>query len=224
MNTSVEEIAVNGFQVRLSDYLSQGWELIKGQLGIFIAFNLVFGLLAGIVALIPCLGIFVFLLVPFFTGGYMVALREADLGNKVTLETFLSVRQSSIYGQLLVQSIVHGLLVLFGLLCCGIPGLYLIIAYTFAVPFLVFEYNNDFWLAMESSRKVISANWFGIFGLTLVINLITSLLGQLTCCIGFLVLIPWNYAVIYCAYKDIVGITDEDNEFKVTDHLLSEEN
>jgi hypothetical protein len=51
--------------------------------------------------------------------------------------------------------------------CCIIPGIYLQVAWAFAIA-LVADKRLEFWGAMELSRKVVTRVWFRIFGLLLI--------------------------------------------------------
>jgi len=101
------------------------------------------------------------------------------------------------------------ILVLLGLILLLI-GLYFEIAYTFAIP-LVIEHKFDFWLAMETSRRLISRNWFSFFVLNLTIFFIN--VGLCLCCVGLLVTVPLRTCVIVAAYRDIIGLNPSDGNY-----------
>lgn len=87
-----------------------------------------------------------------------------------------------------------------------LPGIYFSVAYTFAIP-LVVDRQFEFWPAMETSRKIITRNWIGIFGLLLVIGII-NMVGVCLCGIGLLVTAPLSACVIVVAYRNIVGLRE----------------
>jgi hypothetical protein len=79
--------------------------------------------------------------------------------------------------QLALVGIVSGLLSMLATFCCLIlPGIYLFVAWLFAIP-LVADKRFEFWTAMELSRKVVTKVWFEIFGLFILASLPALLVG-----------------------------------------------
>src|SRR5262249_13082169 len=73
--------------------------------------------------------------------------------------------------QLLLAGFLTSLLGGVALACCLVlPGVYLLVAWTFSVP-LVADQRLEFWSAMELSRKVVSRVWFEMFGLLVLVFL-----------------------------------------------------
>src|SRR5258708_6404513 len=105
------------------------------------------------------------------------------------------------FGPLLLLGFVRGLLTLLGILLCVVPGIYLSVAWFFALP-LVIDRQMDFWPAMELSRKVVSRHWFTVFGLILLAGLV-SICGVFACCVGIFVTIPIGLVSLMYAYEDI---------------------
>ncbi|BCX11339.1 MAG: hypothetical protein KatS3mg067_0277 [Thermosynechococcus sp.] len=93
-----------------------------------------------------------------------------------------------------------------------LPAIYFGIAYVFAVP-LVVEHQFDVWPALETSRRLVSRNWWRFFFLIVSI-VFCNILGVCLCCVGLLVTGPWSNCVIVAAYRDIIGLrptTDTTN-------------
>jgi hypothetical protein len=107
------------------------------------------------------------------------------------------------FGQLALVGLVKAILSLVGYLFCILPGIYLSVAWIFAVP-LVIDRRMEFWEAMKLSRKVVSRHWFLLFGFVLVLALI-DVCGLLVCCIGLLVSIPLSWVALMYAYEDMFG-------------------
>ena len=84
-----------------------------------------------------------------------------------------------------------------------IPGVYLSVAYLFALP-LVVEKGLSPWPALETSRRAVSTHWFRIFGLFFVLGVLL-LLGFITI-IGWLWTGPLWYTAYGVAYREIFGI------------------
>jgi len=70
-------------------------------------------------------------------------------------------------GQLVLTGFISWLLSELGILFCVVPGIYLMVAWVFAVP-LVADKRLEFWSAMELSRKVVTRVWFPMLGLLVI--------------------------------------------------------
>jgi len=105
--------------------------------------------------------------------------------------------------QLFLAGLVSSLLTCAGLLLCLLPGIYLAVAWVFALP-LVVDKKMDFWPAMELSRKVVHRHWWVLFGLLLV-NVLICLLGLAACIVGLFIAQPVAYGALIYAYEDIFG-------------------
>ncbi len=105
------------------------------------------------------------------------------------------------FKDLALAGVVGGLLGLAGLLFCIIPGIYLMVAYSFAIP-LVIDKKLGFWEALELSRKRVTEKWFLVFGLLLLCVLI-GIAGMLLCCVGILIAVPISYAAMMYAYEQL---------------------
>jgi hypothetical protein len=103
--------------------------------------------------------------------------------------------------QLALLGLVMGLLIWIGICLCVLPGIYLSVAWYFAMP-LVIDRGMGFWEAMEFSRKVASKHWFTVFALIVVIGLL-AIAGVCACCIGILVTMPIAWVALMYAYEDI---------------------
>ncbi len=104
-------------------------------------------------------------------------------------------------GQLILLGLVMNSLVMMGFALCLIPGIYLSVAWYFAIP-LVIDRRMNFWEAMESSRKLVTRHWFLVFAFLLVVGLLAAA-GVIACCVGILVTMPIFFASIMYAYETI---------------------
>ena len=110
---------------------------------------------------------------------------------------------SPIAGQLILLGLVSGLLSSIGYVLCVLPGIYLTVAWLFALP-LVIDRNMPFWEAMELSRRVVGKHWFITFAFLLVIGLLAGC-GIIACCVGVFVTAPLSSLALLYAYEDIFG-------------------
>jgi len=104
-------------------------------------------------------------------------------------------------GQLALLSVVQMILVLLGILLCVIPGIYLSVAWYFAMP-LIIDRRMNFWAAMELSRKMVNKHWFMIFAF-LIVYVLLIIAGLIACCIGIFVTMPIGFAALMYAYETI---------------------
>ncbi len=105
------------------------------------------------------------------------------------------------FGQLVLLGLIEGTVVLIGFVLCFIPGLYLSIAWFFAMP-LVIDKRMDCWSALELSRKTVNKHWFVVFGFLIVYGLL-SMSGILACCLGMLVTMPIGVAALMYGYERV---------------------
>jgi predicted Ser/Thr protein kinase len=90
-----------------------------------------------------------------------------------------------------------------GFICFVLPGLYLFVAWGFAVP-IVADKRMDFWPALELSRKVITKHWFHFFGLFLI-AIVLCIAGLACCFVGIFITVPLAMITAMYAYEDIFG-------------------
>ena len=102
---------------------------------------------------------------------------------------------------LMLASLVSGILSALGLALCVIPGIYLWVAWSFALP-LVIDKRMGFWDAMELSRKKIHERWWSMAWL-LLICIFINVGGALLCVIGILFTMPLTMLAITYAYDDV---------------------
>lgn len=104
---------------------------------------------------------------------------------------------------LFLASLVVNILVFAGFICLLLPGIYLQIAWKFALT-LVIDKGMDFWPAMELSRKMITKHWWKMMLLSLTLWGIW-ILGIACCLIGLFVAAPISCAALMYAYEDVFG-------------------
>ena len=100
----------------------------------------------------------------------------------------------------LISAFMSGLPVL---LICLVPATYLLVSLQFTLP-LIADKNMGVGQAFKTSWVMVNKHWFQLFGLTIVLGLIT-LAGLLGCCVGILFTIPLSIAGLMAAYESIFG-------------------
>lgn len=215
---SNEELLARNYEFRFGAYLSRGWEIFKANIGLFIAYLVVVGVIYAVLAGIdgaftdventsPRLGpggaIQLILNGPLTAGFFLVAFKTVKQ-QRVTFSDFF--RGFNRFLPFFLTSLLTSILTLIGFVLLIIPGIYLSVGYLLAIP-LVAERNFDPWDALEFSRKIVTKQWFAFFGFLIVLALI-NIAGAIPCGIGLLFTAPWSVCAIAAAYEDIVEIAN----------------
>jgi len=221
---SIEEALSRGYDFTIGDLLSEAWQRVKGTKGIiiggFVVFYAVllvasfliggfFGIL-GVVSDSPMLTVVVEMVVgifasalayPFMAGINMIGIRRAA-DQPISFNDIFSHFGRTV--PLVITAIISMLLIYLGMILLIIPGLYLAIAYMLAIP-LVVERGLSPWQALETSRKAITQHWFKVFGLFLLLGLITGI-SAIPLGIGLVWTIPLFTVAIGILYRTIFGV------------------
>lgn len=198
-----------GYRVNIGQYFSDGWSLFTRNAGGFIGYTVIFLLISWV----PLLN-FVLL------GGYYVVAFKLLKGQQPQFGDFfkgfdqfvplllvglISGAIGSVCSfPLLLERLIGTFLAAVGFMLLLIPATYLGVSYIFACP-LVIAKGMPFWDAMETSRKLITRNFFPFLGLALLAGVGISI-GALLCGLGLLVTFPVSMCVMAAAYSDIVGL------------------
>jgi hypothetical protein len=186
------EILARDYHVDIGSCLSRSWDLLMKNFWLVVGVSFVLGLIAGSVGLLAgvCYG-----------GIYFVVLKLIRGEKTEFADGFAGF--SLAFLQLFLVGLVSSILTTVGLLFCIIPGVYLGVAWSFALP-LVMDKRMEFWPAMELSRKVVQKHWWTFFGLGLVC-LLLLFVGLALCCIGVYVALPLAFGATAYAYEDVFG-------------------
>lgn len=159
------EILVRPPRLQIGQCLERSWALWKSNFALLSLGCLVYGLI-GLCQLIPGVGLIYWIFSGVFEGGlYLIFIKRIRGQPAAVSDVFAGFNIAFV--QLLLVGVVGGLLSVVGVCCCLLPGIYLLIAWTFGVP-LVIDKKLEFWSALEFSRKVVTRIWFETFGLTLL--------------------------------------------------------
>jgi uncharacterized membrane protein len=193
-----EHLIERGYETDAGKYIRRGWEIFQDNMGLFIVYTLLMILISAAAAFIPFGSILVS--GPLTAGFYIVA-NKISKGEPYEFGTFF--KGFDFFVPLLLYSLIAGIFIALGMIALLVPGIYLAVAYTFAPLFIVFG-KMEFWDSMELSRKMITKNWWNIFGFVLLLFLI-NLAGTLALFVGLLFTIPLTFCAVYAAFEDIVG-------------------
>lgn len=202
-NEKVNRFITSGYNFRISDYVNQAWALFKNDIGNFVLFTVVFLAITTFVSFIPVIGaILVVFMSPALSVGYFIVARKIAKGEEYGFNNFFDGFRQVL--PLFLGQLVSGILVSIGIALLIIPGIYLSVAYIFTSLFIWFM-GEEFWNAMELSRKLISKKWFSVFGFVIILALI-NLLGLIALGVGILFTIPITMIAIYLAFDDVMQI------------------
>jgi hypothetical protein len=102
---------------------------------------------------------------------------------------------------LVATGLLVGLFVVVGLCLFILPGIYLIVAYAFAY-ILATDKRLGIWDSMETSRRVVTSQWWRVLGLWLL-GILFLILGVAALGVGIFVAIPFVIGAIAYAYEDL---------------------
>jgi hypothetical protein len=201
---SPESLAVDyqsrGAAVDVGSCITRGWALVRDNPGLTIGSTLLVLLVSFGLSLLPVVGLVAFFINPVLFGGLAYAFTRRIRGEQPSVgDAFSGFNLAFLH--LGLGGLVSFLLICVGLLLCVLPGIYLAVGYTFALP-LIIDKQYDFWTAMEVSRKVVHGRWWTLFGLVIVLFLI-NVVGVLACLIGCIVTAPISIAAAMYAYEDL---------------------
>lgn len=242
----IQELIDNGYNFDTGGYISEGFDITKREVGLFMGFTLVYFLISMAASFIPMASI---LIGPPLIAGFFIAGRKTDTNQVLDFGDFF--KGFDYFGQLIIQQLILGLIIIvlfipfFILMFGGIAiidggggggpvfaiiailavllmfaGLfYAVVSYAFAPLFIVFG-NMQAWDAMEASRKIVSKNFFSVLGLVLLMAII-NLGGALLCGVGLFYTMPATYNALYASFKDIMQMDlPEEGSNDILHHLV----
>ncbi len=203
------ELPAPEYVLDIGGCIGRAWRLLMSDfwhiLGVYVLFLLVMGAINSI----PCLNYLTWMLNSVLLGGFWIFMLKKVRGQPATLDDLFAGFRQPLFVPLLVAGLVSGILILIGLLCCVLPGVYLAVAWMLAMP-LIADRKLDFWPAMETSRKTITRHWWRWLGFSIVLSLLV-VAGFLAFCLGVLVAAPLVMLAKAHAYNDLFGPQTQKN-------------
>lgn len=203
---NLQTVISEGYQVKIGEYLDEGWKICKQKLGLFVIFAIIV-----LIIMIPLrlniidprirLPIRLLISSPLTAGFYIAALQVVKKKSTTLGDFFKGFKY---FLPLVSARSFMTLLGALGMILLIIPGIYLLVSYFFTI-LLILDRKMNFWQAMETSRKIVTKRWFSVFGFIIVLLLI-NLGGMLLLGIGMLVTGPLSACAMVAAYDDIIGV------------------
>lgn len=202
LESKLERLIESGYSINIDDYISRGFAIYKASANVMLPFSLIYFFAVSLISRTWAMSLAVNIFIsPCVIAGFYIVANKVLRG---TVPTFTDCFDGfKMFTDIVVVSLVGNLLSSIGLICLIVPGIYLIVAYTFATMFVVF-FNADLRTALRLSRKVIHSNWWQMFGLFIVASLI-GISGVIVCGIGMAFTLPIMHCILYVAFEDIVG-------------------
>lgn len=201
--TANEVLARPTKPLAIADHIRDGWRLFAANPVPHIGYTAVMLIIFMVLNWVPVIGQLISVLIAApLMGALYRALGRQHTGKTIGASDYLEVLNDPL--PLVLLSLVMTLLITIGYFLLVLPGIYLTVAYLFAVPLVVFH-RFDFWSAMETSRKFINRQWFAFFVLMLVI-FVLNVIGMSLFGIGLLVTIPFASAIVVVAYQQQIGL------------------
>ena len=216
---SIEDAVAGRYDFTIGEVMEEAWGLVHGFKGAFwgaafviyvfvivasVAVNAVASRLYG--AAVPVLldqlinGVLGALLAPLTVGFLVIAVRRAAGFPNSFAMAFVGLGRIPVF---IGAALLTTLLTYLGFALLVIPGIFLVIAYMMTLPLLAFR-NMNVWTAMETSRRTVTHKWFRVFGLYLLVGLITGL-SALPLGIPLIWTIPWATLVNGVLYRRMFG-------------------
>jgi hypothetical protein len=196
------QVAGRGVTLDIMSCYERSWTLLKANFWPLVGVSLLISLVYCVLLDVEKHGLF--FIGPIFNkviaAGLLYYFLRTIRGQTATVgDAFAGFTKAFVV--LVVVGIVFTVFVTIGIFCLILPGIYLAVAYSFA-SILAVDKGLGFWEAMETSRKVITRNWWRVFGL-LLLSIPLFILGALALGVGIFVAIPLFVGALVYAYEDL---------------------
>jgi hypothetical protein len=184
------------------DCFDRSWVLFKNNLGPSVGATLITVILTFLADRIPSnVGVIASSLISsVLFAGYNYYFLKQSRGETAKLADLFIGFRAALVGLLLV-TLVSCILVFLGFALFIVPGIYLGVGYAFAA-LLVVDKKLSFWPALETSRRVVSAQWWRVLGLLLLCTFVSAV-GILALGIGVILTIPIATGALVYGYEHL---------------------
>ena len=205
----------------ITNYKNRALSALENKWGNFVAITFVYGLIIGITqvlsgdkdspAILHLIGLVLFILALPLTWGYQTLFLGAVRGGEVTAKDMFEGYNKELFSRVLTTTLLYYVYVFLWSMLLLIPGC--IKAYSYAMtPFILKdnpEMKNN--AAIEESMRMMDGHKLELFLLDLSF-IGWAILSILTCCIGFLWLVPYMNMARVNFYEDLKKASVEVKE------------
>ena len=205
----IQRIIDSGVDFNIGDIIEKAWEMFKSRALFHIGYMVLIGAVQAAFAVYFEDYTFlytIFLAPPLVCGFYLIANRQSQ-EEYVEFQTYFN--GFKYWWNLVSTNLISAIVIVLGILCFLLPGIYLLIGYMFCLLFVIFGGFN-FWTSMEMSRRMVHTNWlkFFLFGLAL---LALNIVGFLLVFVGLLITVPMSYLAVYILFEELtIDAIDEE--------------
>ncbi len=237
----IDDLIENGYEMKVSEYISGGIQMVKDNLGLFVGFTIVTFIISSMAGMIPFGSVAVG--APL-GAGFIIAANKISKGYEIEFSDFF--KGFDYFGQLVVSSILFILLfaalaiptgififsmvaldfegpfalfpaVIFGFSILG-AVLYFTVSFMWAPHLIVFGKKRA-WESMEMSLKIIKKDFWNFAGFGIMLALM-NFAGLLCFGFGLLFTIPASACALYLAFEDVTEMSIENGGEYIENHLV----
>jgi len=192
------------WELDIGKIFSQSWELFLANAGQFIGAIAVYMVASVLLAIVSVctLGLGMAAVVPLMAGMTIYTMMLLK-GERPDFNNFFD--GFKLFLPLFIAGLLIGLGTFLGSILCVVPGLYLGVAWYFALP-LIIDRKMEAVEAMSMSMKVVNSNFWAVFVLALVVAII-SFAGAVVM-LGTLITAPLASIMGVVAYAQLFGLRD----------------
>lgn len=216
---AINRLIEEGFDFDMSHYMERGFKIFSAKMSLFVLFTALFFII-NILTYYLSVGLGMVIVRSAFLAGYFIVANSVLRNEEVTFERFFD--GFKMFFPLFVSSLIIWVFSTIGFFLLVFPFIYVSVAYSFTTPFIVF-FKMDFWTAMETSRKLITRQFWPFFGFFLVLAII-NVFGAILLGIGALFTFPATLCMVYAAFEDILGTAireEQERENHTNDSMFS---
>ncbi len=195
-------LAAGAPQLNIISCYERSWALLKANFWPLVGVNLLLMLIFTALGSFHFFGLFFLspLLGGVLSGGWYYYFILRIRGQPTTVgDAFAGFSRAFV--TLVVAGLLVTIFVTVGLCLLVIPGIYLAIAYAFTYM-LATDKRLPVWEAMETSRRIITRQWWRVLGLVLL-GIPFIILGFAALGVGILVAMPLVVGAVAYAYEDL---------------------
>ena len=198
----IEHLIANGYSIDIRKHLNDGITLFKGTLNTLLPFWALYFFVLVLSNRLPQASSIVSLFVqPCIEAGTLLVIDKHSRKIEYNFENCLD--GFKIFSSVFLISILAKFLSVLGLFCLIIPGLYLFVAFSFSLPFVIF-FGEELIPALKLSLRLSNKNFMQM-ALLALICLGINLLGALLFGSGIIITYPLTSCICYCAFRHIFG-------------------
>ena len=205
----------------ITNYKNRALSALENKWGNFVAINFVYGFIIGITqilsgdkdspAILHLIGLVLFILALPLTWGYQTLFLGAVRGGEATAKDMFEGYNKELFSRVLTTTLLYYVYVFLWSLLLLIPGC--IKSYSYAMTPYILKDNPEMKnnAAIEESMRMMDGHKLELFLLDLSF-IGWAILSILTCCIGFLWLVPYMNMARVNFYEDLKKASVEVKE------------